>query len=110
MNCSAASFKTDRFLKLEKQDSRMGGVLDKMLSFIEENQIYDKELWERFVEIFTFPADDKDLGWRCEYWGKMMRGAASVYAYTHDEALYAVLKGAVEGLLSTPDEEGRISS
>ena len=110
MNCSAADFATDRFLKLDRQESRMGGIVDKMLSFIEEKQIYSEELWARFVEIFTYPADDKDLGWRCEYWGKMMRGAVSVYAYTHDERLYNTLKKAVVGLLDTADGDGRISS
>ena len=110
MKYSVADFKTDRFLKLDRQDSRMGGIFDKMRSFIEENQIYDGELWERFVEIFTYPADDNDLGWRGEYWGKMMRGASSVYAYTHDEALYNVLKKAVEDLLLAADGDGRISS
>ena len=39
-----------------------------------------------------------------------MRGAASVYAFTHDEELYAVLKSAVTGLLDVAEEDGRISS
>lgn len=110
MTYSVADFTMDRFVKLERQDARVGGMVDKMLTFLQKTQIFDEELWERFVEIFTYPADADDLGWRCEYWGKMMRGAASVYAYTHDEALYAVLKKAVTDLLDTADQDGRISS
>ena len=110
MRYSLANFETDKFLKLEKQDSRMGGILDKLIDFEKEHQIYNKVLWDRFIDIFTYPSDIGDRGWRCEYWGKMMRGAASVYAYTHDEELYAVLKDAVVGLLDVAEEDGRISS
>ena len=110
MNYSMANFKTDRFLKLDKQDSKMGGILDKLIDFEKEKQIYNNILWGRFIEIFTYPSDVGDRGWRCEYWGKMMRGAASVYAYTHDGELYDVLKKAVTDLLAVAEEDGRISS
>ena len=80
MNYSLSNFTTDKFLKLEAQDSKMGGILDKLVDFEKENQIYNEILWGRFIDIFTYPADVGDRGWRCEYWGKMMRGAASVYA------------------------------
>ena len=110
MTYSKANFNTDVFLKLEKQDSKMGGILDKLVEFEKNHQIYNKVLWERFINVFTYPSDVGDRGWRCEYWGKMMRGAASVYAYTHDEALYEVLKKAVVGLLDVAEADGRISS
>ena len=110
MNYSLANFTTDKFLKLEAQNSKMGGILDKLVDFEKENQIYNEILWGRFIDIFTYPSDVGDRGWRCEYWGKMMRGAASVYAYTHDEKLYEILKKAVVGLLAVAEEDGRISS
>ena len=88
----------------------MNGILDKLIDFEKKNQIYNGILWNRFIDIFTYPSDIGDRGWRCEYWGKMMRGAASVYAFTHDEELYAVLKSAVTGLLDVAEEDGRISS
>ena len=110
MNYSAATFATDKLLKPTKRDARMGGVLDRLIAFEKEHQIYNEILWDRFIDVFTYPADVGDRGWRCEYWGKMMRGAASVYAYTRDEALYRVLKTAVEKLLDTADEDGRIST
>ena len=110
MNYSAATFDTDKLLKLPLGDTHMGGVLDRLIAFEKEHQIYNEILWDRFIDVFTYPADVGDRGWRCEYWGKMMRGASSVYAYTRDEALYRVLKNAVEKLLDTADEDGRISS
>jgi len=110
MTYSKANYKTDKFLKLGSQNSKMGGILDKLIAFEKENQIYNETLWGRFIEIFTYPSDVGDRGWRCEYWGKMMRGAASVYAYTHDEELYSVLRKAVTGLLDVAEEDGRISS
>jgi DUF1680 family protein len=110
MTYSTASFKTDKFLRRETQDAQMGGVMEKLIDFEKQNQIYNKILWARFVDVFTYPADVGDRGWRCEYWGKMMRGAASVLAYTHDEELYEILKGAVLSLLDTAESDGRISS
>ena len=39
-----------------------------------------------------------------------MRGACLVYEYTRDEQLYNVIKDAVEDMLTTADEDGRVSS
>lgn len=110
MNYSLANFETDKLLKLDGQNSRMGGILDKLLAFEKEHQIYNEILWGRFIDVFTYPSDVGDRGWRCEYWGKMMRGASAIYAYSHDEELYKVLEKAVLGILDTADADGRISS
>ena len=53
MNYSVADFKTDKFLKLEKQDAKMGGVIERLIDFEKKNQIYNKSLWARFVDVFT---------------------------------------------------------
>ncbi len=110
MNYSNASLKTDKLIKAERIDSHFIGDVERLCEHVKKNQIYIDTLWARFVKQFSFPSDVGDNGWRCEFWGKMMRGAASVYAYTHDEELYNVLKGAVEGILATSDENGRITS
>lgn len=53
-----------------------------------------------FVEQYrTFP-DDQNLGWKCEYWGKMMRGSVFTYEYTKDEVLYDTLVETVLDMLS----------
>ena len=87
-----------------------GGVLAEAVDFICREQLMRPELWHEFVSQFTFCPDDENNGWRCEYWGKMMRGAAFVYAYTRDEALYRVLEDSVREMLATEDSLGRIST
>ena len=103
------SFLNNVFLANPIREARLGGVFAKSVEFVNKYQIRDVELWKRFVKQFTFGADD-DQGWRCEYWGKMMRGAAAICAYSHDDELYAILRDAVTGLLDTQDVFGRIST
>ncbi len=110
MKYSEASFKTDRFLSPDMISAKLYGDVVRLCDFVKDHQIYDRVLWSRFIHQFTYPADVGDNGWRCEFFGKMMRGASSVYAYTHDEELYSVLKDAVEKILTTADESGRIST
>ena len=80
--------------------------LKELVSFIEAVAL---SLWERFVQQFKEDSD-YDAGWRCEYWGKMMRGACFVYSYSQNPRLYEVLTDTVKDLLSAQDELGRISS
>lgn len=88
---------------------KYNGFIDEMFSFVEDNQLLNKDLWERFVHQFRFDAD-YDAGWRGEYWGKMMRGAAFVYSYTKNPKLYDVLCHTVEDILTIQDSYGRIST
>ncbi len=85
------------------------GIADAMARFIEEVQLKDKGLWKEFVDLYRGTPDD-DAGWRCEYWGKMMRGAAMTYQYTHDEDLYEVMTETVIDMLSAQDDLGRFST
>lgn len=103
-------FSRDVLLSNPLREARFGGVFQKSVDFINKSQIKDVELWKRLIRQFTFPADDADSGWRIEYWGKMMRGAAAVCAYSHDAELYAILRDAVLGLLDTQDGLGRITT
>ena len=105
--------KTDRLFSLGEGALHLTGELDDAVRFIEEYQLLDAPLWEKFVTQFraTEPkADDADDGWRGEYWGKMMRGACFVYSYTQNPALYKVLTDTVCDMMSTEDSLGRISS
>ncbi|MBQ8849363.1 MAG: glycoside hydrolase family 127 protein [Clostridia bacterium] len=84
--------------------------------FIKRTQLYNVWLWKKFVAQFrAYGADDLRWagvpdGWRSEYWGKMMRGASLVCAYSGDETLYAILTESVKELLATADSEGRITT
>ena len=104
---------TDTLFSLPHGSVSMSGMLDDAIRFIEGYQLLDPELWGRFVTQFrnTEPkADDNDNGWRGEYWGKMMRGACFTYQYTKNPQLYSILKDTVCDMMSTADENGRISS
>ena len=78
--------------------------------FILEKQLLDKSLWDKFVYVFTERPDHEDLGWRGEYYGKMMRGACLTYRYLPNDELYNVLYNTVKGLLDTQDADGRITT
>lgn len=86
------------------------GFVNDNVEFVTEKQLLDKELWDKCVNVFITREDSGDGGWRGEFWGKMMRGAALTYQYSKNEKLYKVLTYAVEGLLKTQDEFGRFST
>ncbi len=82
--------------------------LDEYFSYLSERQLKDDSLWALLVEQFENKSDICDNGWRGEYWGKLMRGASLIYAYSRDDKLYSVLEKTVEDLLKTQDSSGRI--
>ena len=86
------------------------GIADRNARFVEKIQLIDVEYWRMFVEQFRSNVDDEDLGWRCEYFGKMMRGASVTYSYTNNEELYRVLTNAAEDMLTAQDDLGRFST
>ena len=86
------------------------GKVAETVDFTIEKQLKDKALWKKFANQFRVRLDSDDQGWRGEYWGKMMRGGCLMYKYRADEDLYETLNFAVEELLTTMDELGRISS
>ena len=89
--------------------ARFVGPFADAVRFINENQLYRTDLWVKFVKQYTFDSD-ADGHWRCEYWGKMMRGACFVCNYTRDEKLYAILESTIRDMLTTQDELGRFST
>lgn len=82
-------------------------ITDTTARFVEENQLLDKELWISFVRQFEGTPDASNLGWRCEYWGKMMRGACLVYSYTKNPELLGTLSATVRHIMTMQDERGR---
>lgn len=101
---------TDRLFTDMGAECAFTGILDKTIRFVEDFQLLDSDNWARFVNQFKVRTDSENNGWRGEYWGKMMRGAAFTYAYTRDEKLYKALCDTVEDMLTAEDEFGRISS
>ena len=101
---------TDQFYDLKHGTIKYQGITDEINKFVQNEQLLDKSLWENFVEQYRSNVDDCDKGWRCEYFGKMMRGAALTYQYTKSKELYNTLKDAVTDMLSTQDNLGRFST
>ncbi len=106
----AARADKDELFILPQGSAKFGGVLNEAIRFVAENQCKNKHNWILFAEQFKSNVDDPNNAWRCEYWGKMMRGAAFTYAYTQDQELYDMLTDTVKDLLTTQDKLGRISS
>ena len=65
-------------LKVINLEQKIGSLFEKVIDFIESEQLLDEALWVKFVEQFREQPDAPTLDWRGEYWGKMMRGAVSV--------------------------------
>lgn len=101
---------TDSFFADYDNRYRYVGAIDDAMKFAEKKQLFRKDLWARFVRQYKEAPDSADGGWRGEYWGKMMRGACFVYAYERDEKLYEVLAETVRDMMSSADENGRIST
>ncbi len=86
------------------------GIADKTALFIQKEQLYDVAMWNKFVDVFRSQPDGENQGWRGEYWGKMMRGAALVYKYTQDPLLYQIMTDTVRDMMTVAEEDGRVSS
>ena len=102
---------TDAFFSPEIGSQAYSGKAADSVRLIEEDQLTDPALWALFVAQFRIGnVDDRDLGWRIEYWGKMMRGACFTYSYTQNETLYAVLEASVRDMMNARDSFGRITT
>ena len=88
-------------------DTKFEGTLAEAVRFIERNQICEVGLWQKFAEVFKqqedFANDVWHTSWRSEFWGKMMRGASMVIAYTKDENMYKILEASVRDMLSAQE-------
>ena len=98
------------FEYLQAGSAKYVGAPHDYVLLTESHQLLEKKTWDKFIEVFTEDSDDADKGWRCEYWGKMMRGACLTYTYHASEELYSVLDYAVRGLLKVQREDGRFST
>lgn len=89
---------------------KTNGVAYGALEFLQKEQLKNRELWKKFVDVFRTHPDSENRGWRGEFWGKMMRGGALVYECTQDSELYDILTESVKDMLTTAEADGRVSS
>ena len=102
-----AQFNALHPLRARKQ---YNGCADRAVRFLSREQSMDGALWKKFVDQFREQIDGTNRGWRGEFWGKTMRGAALLYEYTQDEALYRTLTDSVRDMLTVAEPDGRVSS
>ena len=109
---NAPRINTDTFFVDYAANYKYAGFVDEAFRFIEDFQLLNPVMWERFVGQFREEDADKDGGWRGEYWGKCMRGAAFVYSYTRNPELYKTLEKTVRDMMASGRESdgGRIST
>ncbi len=61
------------------------------------------------VDPFRF-RNEADDGWRCEFWGKVVRSAILAWKATGDEELLKKIRATVKDIISTQTADGCISS
>ena len=86
-----------------------GGYIGEVEKYLVDNHVTKAETWKLFVNQFRNKTDG-DGKWRCEYWGKSMRGAAMLYKATKNPVIYDAMKATIEDLLTTQEDNGRIST
>ncbi|MBR2903487.1 MAG: glycoside hydrolase family 127 protein [Clostridia bacterium] len=86
-----------------------GGYIGELEKYLVDNHVTNADVWKLFVNQFRNHTDG-DGKWRGEYWGKAMRGAAMLYKATKDPAIYKAMKDTIEDLLTTQEDNGRISA
>lgn len=82
----------------------MGVALDRSI----HNRL-KKINYKHLVDPFRF-RNEGDRGWRCEFWGKIMRSAILSWYDAPDDGLLAIIRDSVADLLSTQTPDGCISS
>ena len=109
---NAPRLSTDKLFADAVESVKYTGIIADAMDFVTEAQLMRPDWWSRFVLQYKMEDADEDGGWRGEYWGKMMRGAAFVYSYSRDPELYAILSETVRDMMSAAreNEGGRIST
>ena len=87
---------------------KTGGYAGDIIKFVAENQ-YTEDVFKLLVNQFRLKPDVNN-GWRGEFWGKTLRGAALTYRAYKSEKLYAEMVKTVKDLLSVQSANGDISS
>lgn len=86
---------------------KIGGHIGARIDDVIKKRVLGEDV-ESFVNAFR--SRQETSRWQTEFWGKWAIGAAELYAYNHDPALYAKLKSSVEGIISTQDKDGYIGN
>ena len=86
----------------------LNGVLGNAGNKVLNNYLKETS-FSRLVEIFHL-REEKDNGWRCEFWGKVLRGAILLNSYIRDKEMEKIIDETISDMLSTQKEDGSITS
>lgn len=86
------------------------GYPGKINDLVINEQFLDEKLWELTVNQFRIHPDGDNNGWRCEFWGKLMRAASLSYRATKSAKLYDAITKSVLDMLTAQDDCGRWST
>jgi DUF1680 family protein len=97
---------------LNPGDITLTGYVGSKIEASEENRLKPVLDYEEKLVTGDLPRyrDETDNRWRCEFWGKIVRSAATSYRYSQDENLKNILDATVDDLLSAQTADGCISS
>lgn len=88
----------------------LSGKEAETVDFLLREQYLNADLWRKFVEQYRLRLDGDTVGWRGEFWGKAMRGAAMVYDACRDENLYQAITDSVRDMLTVADSDGKVTT
>ena len=58
---------TDVLFDTQENIKGLGGNIEKSVNFVMKHQLLNQELWDTFIEQFSYCDDSLDGGWRGEY-------------------------------------------
>ena len=86
----------------------LNGALGDAGKIVLENYLKETR-FDHLVDIFRTRCEN-DNGWRCEFWGKILRGAILLNSYINDEKMQKIIDATIDDILSTQQSDGSISS
>lgn len=87
---------------------RLHGTLGKALQSVVNNRL--KKVDYRLLESPFANRNEADNGWRCEFWGKIVRSAILANNSVRDPELEAIIRKTVRNIMATQTPDGCISS
>lgn len=100
--------RTGKLKWLKSGDMHLKGELGKALQTSIRNRLC-KINYRHLVDPFRFRSEN-DNAWRCEFWGKNIRGAILSWYLAPDHELEKIIRDTVYDMLSTQTPDGCISS
>ncbi len=105
---NAGSGGTDRFSVLPPHSIRLGAscLFDRKIRLVEQGLLASLD-YGALADFFREKRNQFAAG---EFWGKIMRASAEIYAYTGNATLLEKMKGAVRDIISIQGPDGEIST